>query len=62
MATTQQCECADPGCECGGRCTRKAWQRVFRIDMEDYSGTVMCKRCVDDAMKSGVFSYRPCIG
>lgn len=51
------CECTDPGCShCLGYCQDIGETRVFRIDMEDYSGTLMCAKCTDDAMESGVFS------
>ena len=28
---------------------------VYRVDMEDRTGTAMCPTCVNDAMESGVF-------
>jgi len=34
------------------------WQRMilFRVDMEDETGTAMCEECADDALDSGVFT------
>lgn len=51
-----QCECSDPGCpKCKGQCTRKATMTLYRVDMEDRSGTVFCTPCAEDAMESGLF-------
>lgn len=47
------CECTDPGCPCSGRCKRKAIATVYRVDMEDVTGTDMCDRCM------GVFTTEP---
>lgn len=52
------CECRDPGCPMHkpkSTCTKKARRKVFRIDMEDETGTRMCNGCADDALESGVF-------
>jgi hypothetical protein len=55
------CECADGGCPVGhrGRSTCAASTRggltLFRVDMEDRTGTRMCAACADDAMSSGLF-------
>lgn len=53
------CGCCDPGCaehegwsECGKRATTTLW----RIDMEDWTGTDMCSECAQDAMEAGVFT------
>ncbi len=57
MAIRMRCGCADPGCPwCKGRCTRKAATTLYRVDMEDATGTPMCSRCAADAMESGVFT------
>jgi len=53
------CECGDPGCPVhkgSEKCSAKPTQRLYRIDMEDETGTDMCDGCAEDAMDSGVFS------
>lgn len=54
------CECADPGCpvhkgvsKCShvGRC-----KTLYRVDMEDQTGTKMCSACAEDAFDSGLFT------
>jgi hypothetical protein len=55
------CQCTDPGCPVHpgtSRCVRPSRRTVFRIDMEDRTGTPMCQRCSEDAMDSGVFTTR----
>jgi len=56
---SHKCECSDAGCpahkgksECPsiGRT-----QTVYRIDMEDRTGSRMCPKCASDAMESGLF-------
>lgn len=54
------CECTDSGCpvhEGKEDCGRRGNGTVYRVDMEDNTGTVMCAACADDAMQSGVFRY-----
>lgn len=54
-----KCECADTGCRVhpGEKCDKVTRTRIlYRIDMEDYTGTRFCIPCTDDAMESGVFS------
>jgi hypothetical protein len=52
-----RCECSDPGCPCcKGKCRHEATETVFRVDMEDWTGTDMCGGCADDALDSGVFT------
>jgi len=54
-----ECECSDPGCDGHpglAGCTRRATERLYRIDMEDVGGLLMCEECADDAMESGVFT------
>jgi hypothetical protein len=52
-----RCECSDPGCPvCHGKCRRKVYVTLYRVDMEDVTGTDMCQGCADDAMDAGVFS------
>jgi len=51
-----QCECRDPGCPCcQGRCQQRAVTVLVRIDMEDQTGTAMCRQCAEDALDSGLF-------
>ena len=59
-----RCECFDTGDNHpinnsgrdGLQCTRKASATLYRIDMEDNSGTRFCEECASDAMVSGVFT------
>jgi hypothetical protein len=53
------CECADPGCPAhknSSKCNGLATIILYRIDMNDATGTAMCDACADDALESGVFS------
>lgn len=53
------CECADSMCpEHNGeiKCRHQGVQVLYRIDMQDYYGTVFCLACANDAMKCGLFS------
>jgi protein-arginine kinase activator protein McsA len=51
------CECTDPGCpHCKGNCKKRATQCLRRVDMEDKTGTLMCNKCADDALDSGLFN------
>ena len=55
------CECSDPGCPAHSgvsECSRRGVVTVYRIDMEDESGTRMCRACSEDAMDSGVFTAK----
>lgn len=55
----KKCECADPGCRAHlgrSKCNREAAQTLFRVDMEDKTGTRFCDHCTLDAMESGVFA------
>lgn len=58
------CECSDPGCPCpahrqpGGNCMEDYAFTVYRVDMEDHTGTPMCQICGEDALGSGVFDIR----
>lgn len=56
---TNCCMCADKGCpEHPGRdeCVLVATTTLFRVDMEDETGTPMCDPCADDALGSGLFT------
>ena len=53
------CECNDPGCNGHLRasvCRENATEILYRVDMEDASGTAMCNLCAIDAFESGVFT------
>ena len=52
------CECSDPGCPAHlglSSCAREGADILYRIDMEDETGTAMCEACAADAFESGVF-------
>lgn len=56
-----RCECSDPGCAIaidhgGKQCTHLAATILYRVDMEDVTGTALCESCADDAMESGLFA------
>jgi len=57
------CKCDDPGCGqcCGGRKPHSPGRvsRVYRVDMEDRTGSLFCSGCAQDALDSGMFSSRP---
>lgn len=56
MSKKTKCECADSGCpKCKGKCERKAMQTLYRVDMEDRTGTRFCNECAEDAYESGLF-------
>lgn len=57
------CECCDSGCpihEGEGQCNNIGAVLVFRIDMDDETGTLMCEGCADDALESGLFVAEEC--
>lgn len=59
-----RCECADPGCPIHAGidqshcppCKRLATTILYRIDMDDTTGTAFCNECAEDAMDSGLFT------
>lgn len=52
-----RCECRDGGCPvCHGKCKAAAELTLYRVDMEDQTGTDMCGACAADALDSGVFT------
>ena len=74
MTTTYSAVPGDDRCECfdtgdnhlinnsgrdGLQCTRKASVTLWRIDMEDITGTRFCDACAEDAMEAGVFTDEP---
>jgi hypothetical protein len=55
------CECTDPGCPAhlgAHTCREVTYPRnvLFRVDMQDQSGTVFCHECMADALDSGLYS------
>ena len=53
------CECADPGCPAHkgvSDCAAKTACVLFRVDMDDETGTAMCEACAEDALKYDVFT------
>jgi hypothetical protein len=53
-----ECQCVDPGCPVNHynrKCNRPAEHTLYRIDMDDDTGTQMCTDCADDAEEAGVF-------
>lgn len=55
MKPDHECECHDVGCTCAGQCHTHAVTTLFRIDMDDWTGTRFCQDCADDAAESGCF-------
>lgn len=54
-----RCECSDPGCpvhEGKSSCDQKATHLLYRVDMEDQTGTAFCAGCGEDAFDSGLFT------
>jgi hypothetical protein len=57
--TNPRCQCSDRGCP--GHpgisfCIRNATATLFRVDMEDETGTPFCPVCAAGAMASGLFT------
>jgi hypothetical protein len=56
---TLNCQCADPGCtehkDKHGTCDKPGSTVLVRVDMEDRTGTIMCRGCAYDALDSMVF-------
>ena len=51
-----ECECFDPGCPaCHGHCDNTATHIMYRIDMEDETGTAMREECSWGAFEFGLF-------
>jgi hypothetical protein len=54
-----KCECTDTGCAVHdgmNLCDCLAVAILYRVDMDDYTGTAMCDDCATDAMMSGLFT------
>jgi len=57
MSDYNLCECSDPACPaCKGGCKCVARTVLYRVDMEDETGTAFCNMCADDAMKHGLLT------
>lgn len=53
------CDCTDRGCRFHrgfAWCTTLADEIVYRVDMEDLTGTLMCSPCAGDAYETGLFT------
>ena len=60
MSRKNLCKCSEGMCPCCfGSCWSVATVTVYRVDMEDATGTPMCEGCADDAMDSGLFTTEP---
>lgn len=64
MAGSQShaCECSDRRCPAhpGKDCSKVGRTRtLYRVDMEDRTGTRFCSACASDAMDSGLFADGP---
>jgi len=56
---TGHCECSDTGCKAhpGKHCANHGEvSLLYRVDMEDHTGTAFCEACADDAFESGLFT------
>jgi hypothetical protein len=59
MSKVTKCECADSNCPVhsgSNVCLNAPTTILFRIDMDDETGTAMCDGCTDDALNSGMFT------
>ena len=54
------CQCADSLCPVhrGTDCDLPATRTLYRVDMEDLTGTSFCEACANDALQSGLFFGR----
>jgi hypothetical protein len=54
-----RCECSDKGCNPhigANQCRALATTILYRVDMEDVTGTAFCEWCAEDAWGSGLFT------
>jgi hypothetical protein len=54
-----KCECGDSGCHAHlgkEECRHLATTILYRVDMDDQTGTAFCEACADDAYESGLFT------
>ena len=56
--TAIPCGCVDPACpvHTNEACPMPATGILYRVDMDDTTGTNMCDDCAEDALDSGVFT------
>lgn len=55
------CECSDPGCPVhrdASECAYVGALTLYRVDMEDLTGTLFCDGCAEDAEAAEVFTRR----
>lgn len=53
------CDCTDRGCTQHrgfAWCNTLASEIVYRVDMEDLTGTLICSACARDAYETGLFT------
>lgn len=53
------CECADKLCPVhNGKssCEKNSVTTLYRVDMEDHTGTKFCRGCADDSLESDLFT------
>lgn len=53
------CECADANCAVDHGfqdCLNEGSSLLYRIDMDDQTGTLFCNECGEDAADSGLFT------
>ena len=54
-----KCECCDSLCPAHdgqNECSQVGSTMLYRVDMEDNSGTIFCDDCANDATMSGLFA------
>ena len=59
IAKGVRCECCDSRCpehKGSDKCSHQATDILYRVDMQDETGTAMCDACSDDAFASGLFT------
>lgn len=58
-----KCEYWDPECPHGhkGNGHKGGVRMLYRVDMNDETGILMCDTCQEDAFDSGLFSYEKLI-
>lgn len=57
-----RCECSDRGCRVHqgvSTCRNEGTERLYRVDIEDRTGTGMCQACAGDATDCGLFTDMP---
>lgn len=57
--TLGRCECSDHACPVHrgkSSCSNQATTILYRVDMEDRTGSAFCEQCATDAFESGLFT------